>query len=170
MKTNTLSKIILSFAATARLVATSEAETINLDIQVAGASPTNYTGASANGPITSGMTWNYFNVATGGANNSNSQSFLNLVDDGGAATDVDVACGLGWVGTFESGTGNNLQGDRAYTQFQSTGWFTISGLEVGGSYNLALIASPDGSHGTDYTIAGAGIETATPINPFQQHQ
>lgn len=143
------------------------ANLINVDINLADGSPANYTGASANGSIASaGTDWNYLDVSVGGAANvPNGQSLSNLEDDSGVATTVGVAFGTGWSGTYENtGVGPSfLQEDRAYTSSQSVGTFTINGLDVGGSYNLALIAAPDGNglFSTDFTIAGVGTETAT---------
>ena len=168
MKTNTLRKIILSFAATALLVATSVtgATLINLDIQgLAGDTDTiDYTGSNANGPIASASTtWNHF---TAGVNplTAPNNTLTDLVDSTGAATDVDVAFGSGWAGTYANnseGVDNYLFGDRAYTTAGGVGTFTISGLVDGGSYNLALIGSSSAGFITDFTIAGAGTLTAT---------
>ena len=133
---------------------------INVDINLADGTPENYAGGSANGPIAGGSIWNSFAIPTdGGANLPNSQTMSSLVDAAGIATTVDVAFGLGWVGTFEDTGPNNLQRDRAYTQFQSFGHFTISGHADGGLYDIALINS-DVTNPTEYTIGGTTL-TAT---------
>ncbi|MDP6523399.1 MAG: hypothetical protein QGH15_04175 [Kiritimatiellia bacterium] len=132
------------------------AQVINVDIQgtLYGGTVQNYTGASANGPIASGTTWNHFNL---GAASPNGQTLLNLVDDSGAATTVDVAFGTGWTGSYGDAAPNHLQGDKTLTS-GGTGTFTISGLTPGGSYNIALIT--DGaSFSSDYTIGGTTLTT-----------
>jgi len=133
------------------------AQVINVDIHgnSYGGTVQNYTGGSANGPIASGTTWNHFNL---GAASPNGQTLLNLVDDSGAATTVDVAFGTGWAGSYGDAAPNHLQGDKALISGGGTGTFTISGLTPGGSYNIALIT--DGaSFASDYTIGGTTLTT-----------
>ncbi|MBT7065804.1 MAG: Ig-like domain-containing protein [Verrucomicrobia bacterium] len=140
------------------------AQVINVDIQgtqYGNVAPgiADYTGASANGPIVSGTTWNYFNV---GGTVPNGQSLLNLNDDSGATTTVDVAFGTGWLGSFADGAPNNLQGDRTFINTGVTGTFTISGLDISKDYNLALITGVSSGFGTDFT-AGGTTKTATAV-------
>lgn len=73
---------------------------------------------------------------------------------------VTFAFGTGWTSSYSiAGNPNNLQSDRVFTT--GTGaLFTISGLDNSKTYNLALIASPDASHDTDFTV-GVTPLTAT---------
>ena len=157
----TLTKTTLPFAAVALLAATSQAAVVNVDIQGTGSGNVgtgiaNYTGASANGPIASSTTWNHFTV---GGNPPNGDSMLNLNDDSGAATTVDVTFGTGWLGSFADGAPNNLQGDRTFIATDVSGDITIGGLNPGGTYNLALITGFNvaGSFSTDFTIGGTTL-------------
>ena len=153
-----------SLAAVAILAVTnaSFAKVINVDIQGSGSGGAtfvaNYTGASANGPITSGTTWNHFTV---GPNPPNGDFLLDLVDHNGAPTTVDVTFGTGWLGSFANGSPNNLQGDRVFTATGVTGDITIGGLTPGGTYNIALITGVNaaGVFSSDFTI-GATTKTA----------
>ena len=145
---------------------------INVDIQgdFTGSSGTgiqNYTGSSANGPIESDNTWNYFNP-------------VGVPDAGDSITVSGVTFTLGgtWTGSYADPTGlNHLQGDRIFTQFGNTGELTISGLIDGGKYNIALI-SAGGT--TDYTIgattlmataasAGSNLNGALSFTPGGTH-
>ncbi len=113
---------------------------------------TPYTGASANGPLVSGTTWNTFALPT--TTSLPSGTTLNLLlDDNGTRTNVHARFGSGWAGAFNDTGPNNLQRDRAYT-VGGTGAFTIGGLNPGGAYNLALITAPDGTGvvSTNFTI------------------
>ena len=153
MRTTTLTKTTLPFAAVALLAATSQAAVVNVDIQGTqfGGSVTAYTGASANGPIASDNTWNYFNVGT-----TNGQSL--------SAGGLTFTFGSGWLGSFaDAAKANNLQGDRVFASTGVTGTMTISGLDITKNYNLALISGSNdaGGFGTDFTIIGEGTKTAT---------
>ena len=148
----TLTKTTLPFAAVALLAATSQAAVVNVDIQGTqfGGSVTAYTGASANGPIASDNTWNYFNVGT-----TNGQSL--------SAGGLTFTFGTGWQGSFAAGAPNNLQGDRVFAPTGVAATMTISGLDITKNYNLALISGSNdaGGFGTDFTIIGEGTKTAT---------
>jgi hypothetical protein len=158
MKTTTLTKTTLPFAAVALLAATSQAAVINVDIQGnnSGGSVTNYSGASANGPIASDNTWNYFNTV--GAPDA---------ADTMTVSGVTFAFGGGWLSSFADGTPNNLQGDRVFTATGVTGTFTISGLDISMNYNLALIGPSNaaGGFGTDFTIGGDTKNATATGNP-----
>jgi hypothetical protein len=153
MKTTTLTKTTLPFAALALLAATAQAAVINVDIQGnnSGGSVANYTGESANGPIASDNNWNYFNT-------------VGVPDAGDSMTvsGVTFAFGDGWLSSFADGAPNNLQGDRVFTANGVTGTFTISGLDTNMNYNLALIGASQttGGFATDFTIGGT-TKTAT---------
>jgi hypothetical protein len=90
---------------------------------------------------------------------------LNLNDDSGAATTVDVTFGTGWLGSYADGAPNNLQGDRVFTSGGVTGDITISGLTPGGTYNIALIAGFNGagSFSSDFTIGGTTLTAADTV-------
>ncbi len=143
--------------ATAFLAATSasEAAVINVDIQgnnsTGSTAVANYTGASANGPIASDNTWNYFNTVG--------------VPDAGdslSVSGVTITFGDGWTSSYSlAGDPNNLQGDRAFTTGSAS--IMISGLDTTKDYNLALIAGPANASGffaSDFTIGG-DTKTAT---------
>lgn len=126
-------------------ISASEAAVINVDIQgnnsEGSTAVANYTGASANGPIASDNTWNYFNT-------------VGVPDAGDSltASGVTFTFGTGWTSSYSlAGDPNNLQSDRAFTTGSAT--FTISGLDTTKDYNLALIGAPTGFN-TDFTIAG----------------
>ena len=150
----TLTKTTLPFAAVALLAATSQAAVVNVDIQGTqfGGSVTAYTGASANGPIASDNTWNYFNVGT---TVPNGQSL--------SAGGLTFTFGTGWQGSFAAGAPNNLQGDRVFAPTGVAATMTISGLDITKNYNLALIGASNDSGGfeTDFTIIGGTTKTAT---------
>jgi len=159
-KTNTIKTLALSafVALVASLQPADASVLINVDIQVDGG--INYVGLGAIRPAGSGTTWNAFDIPAGGANPPNGESMLNLVDEHGAATTVNVAFGTLWTGTFNDTDPNTLQRDRAYTAGADLATFTISGLVDGGgtTYNVALIGS--GNLVTDFTIGGTTL-TAT---------
>jgi hypothetical protein len=144
MKKRIVIRGLVNVVAIAVLTAASAsfAQVINVDF----GGGNNYTGASANGPIASGTTWNYF---TGG----NSQSKLDLTNDSGVATTVDLAFGSSGWGVGAPNTLNNLQGDYVFMT-STPGTLTISGLTPGGAYNIALITTPQASglFATDFTI------------------
>lgn len=77
---------------------TSFAEVINVDINAtAGTKPaSNYTGGSANGPIASDNTWNYFTTSGAAGNNI-------------AVGGVTITLGSGWQ-SYGDGSPNNLPG------------------------------------------------------------
>ena len=156
MNIRILCKTTMSLA-TAFLAATSvsEAAVINVDIQgnnsTGSTAVANYTGASANGPIASDNTWNYFNTVG--------------VPDAGdslSVSGVTITFGDGWTSSYSlAGDPNNLQGDRAFTTGSAS--IMISGLDTTKDYNLALIAGPANASGffaSDFTIGG-DTKTAT---------
>ena len=152
LKMKRITKTPLTLAAAAFLAATSQADVINIDFNTNIGVPTlaPYAGASANGPIASASVWNQFTLSSP----PNGQSMNNLLDDSGTPTTVAVAFGTGWTGSYDNTGPNNLQRDRAYTSGGGTGTFTVSGLNPGGTYNLALFVDDNssGSIATDFTI------------------
>ena len=147
--------VVMMIAAIGLLAGAASAAVVNVDFGL-----TPYAGASANGPLASGSTWNQLSIPTGGLSSGTSKD--NLFDDSGTATTVDVTFGGGWAGFYNDTGPNNLQRDRAYTSGGGTGAFTVSGLTPGGTYNLALTTAPDGGglFATDFTV-GATTLNAT---------
>lgn len=134
-------------------ISASEAAVINVDIQgnnsAGSTAVANYTGASANGPIASDNTWNYFNI--------------DGVPDAGdslSVSGVTITFGDGWTSSYSlAGDPNNLQGDRAFTTGFAT--ITIRGLDTTKDYNLALIAGPANAGGYFASNFMIGLETKT---------
>ena len=156
MKNHTMTGRLVNVAMVIAVMAVTNvsiAQVINVDFGL-----TPYTGASANGPIVSGTNWNHISIANDFVPVLNGMSWNNLLDDSGTLTAVSVAFGTGWAGFFNNSGPNNLQRDRAFTSGGNTGTFTISGLNPGGTYNLALMV--DEASSTDFTIGGTTL-TAT---------
>ncbi|MDX1680373.1 MAG: hypothetical protein R3242_06550 [Akkermansiaceae bacterium] len=122
---------------------------INFDSSLGGTGPIS---GGGHGPIGyTGSTWNNVSVAGGGEGGT--RGGTDFSDSQGNATTIDLS--IGTTGGYNT-TNTNLEllADYLYTKDVSQ-TFTVSGLEVGASYNLTFIGHGGSTiQGPSITIGG----------------